>query len=313
MGFNQDLYLTYEDWTCGNEACCTGFVVPDPPTNVQASNDEYCLQVEITWEHSGEDATGFTIFADGAGVATTGREARSVLVDQCYDGTVEYSVVALNGCENSEPVADQGSTYLRHFLPGIGGTYTGGSDIDIHLSRPPTDGYCSAYLWFDLFSNDDHIARLCSLVDATQPLVLDLTCQLPAQDLTNCYIVLSDTNPTTLCGASDTTEIFNISVDAETDPGVVREFSLAQNYPNPFNPETRIEFSIPGNSEVTLSVFDLNGRLVNTLVSSALPAGKHSAVWNGRSSTGRTVAAGLYFYQLRAGNSVESKKMLFLK
>lgn len=312
-GLNPDVFFTEADWTCGNEPCCVGFEIPTPVSNVQASDDQFCLAVDVTWEHSGQNVTGFSIFVNGESRVFTSADQRHATVDLCMDGETQIGVQTINGCETADIVSNTGSTYLRRFLPGIGGTYTGGSDIEIHLSRPPTDGYCAAYLWFDLFSNDTHVARLCSLVDAAQPVVLDLTCQLPIQDLTNCFIVLSDTNPTNSCGTSDTTETFNITVDAETDPGVVREFSLAQNYPNPFNPETRIEFTTPSNADVTLSVYDLNGRLVNTLVSSSMPAGKHFATWNGRSASGSAVAAGLYFYQLRAGNQVETKKMLFLK
>jgi hypothetical protein len=90
-------------------------------------------------------------------------------------------------------------------------------------------------------------------------------------------------------------------------------FELSQNYPNPFNPTTRISFALPKQSQVRLQVFDMMGRVVATLVDEVLPAGKHAVVWNGRTSDGRQMASGLYFYTLKTGDYVATKKMMLLK
>lgn len=92
-----------------------------------------------------------------------------------------------------------------------------------------------------------------------------------------------------------------------------RSFGLAQNYPNPFNPQTAIAFSLPQATEVRLEVFNLLGRSVATLVEGPMSAGTHTVVWDGRDRSGRTVSSGIYLYRLKAGNYVETKKMLFLK
>ncbi len=68
--------------------------------------------------------------------------------------------------------------------------------------------------------------------------------------------------------------------------------------PNPFNPSTSISFHLAEDGEATLRVFDISGRLVSTLVEGSLQAGHHGATWNGRNSTGRDVASGLYFVRL---------------
>ncbi len=86
------------------------------------------------------------------------------------------------------------------------------------------------------------------------------------------------------------------------------DYSLGQNYPNPFNPSTTIQYSIPSRSFVTLRVFDLLGREVNTLVSEELGAGTYSAQWD---ASGR--ASGVYLYRLQAGRFVETKKLLLLR
>jgi len=94
---------------------------------------------------------------------------------------------------------------------------------------------------------------------------------------------------------------------------VPADYALGQNYPNPFNPATRIEFSIRAESDVRLTIYNLLGQTVRTLVSGRLDAGKHSILWDGRDDGGNDVASGLYFYRMQAGDFVTSKKMLKLK
>ncbi len=92
-----------------------------------------------------------------------------------------------------------------------------------------------------------------------------------------------------------------------------REFSLDQNYPNPFNPTTTIKFALPKSSHVELEIFNILGQRVTTLINDQLDAGYYTAKWNSTDSQGREVATGVYFYRLRAGDFVKSKKMLLLK
>jgi len=90
-------------------------------------------------------------------------------------------------------------------------------------------------------------------------------------------------------------------------------FALAQNYPNPFNPSTEISYSLPVASQVELSVYNVLGQKVNTLVNSEMPAGDHTVTWDGRNSSGGSVSSGVYFYRIQANNYVETKKMMMLK
>lgn len=91
------------------------------------------------------------------------------------------------------------------------------------------------------------------------------------------------------------------------------EFRLNQNYPNPFNPDTRIGFSLPSQSNVTLEVFSLLGQRVATLHEGSLPTGFHEVIWSGSDDNGSAVATGVYFYRLTAENFVQTKKMVLLK
>lgn len=90
-------------------------------------------------------------------------------------------------------------------------------------------------------------------------------------------------------------------------------FRLYQNNPNPFNPTTRIHFEIDERSPVTLSIFDVQGRLVRRLVDEMRDPGLYGVQWNGTNEKGESVSSGIYFYRLVAGREVETRKMVLLK
>ncbi len=97
--------------------------------------------------------------------------------------------------------------------------------------------------------------------------------------------------------------------------GVDRQltYQLVNNYPNPFNPTTTIRFQIPQPEHVTITVYDILGRQVNKLINGLYKAGSHQVHWNGKNERGQSVASGLYIYRIKAGNFMQSKKMLLLK
>ena len=90
-------------------------------------------------------------------------------------------------------------------------------------------------------------------------------------------------------------------------------FELTQNYPNPFNPSTTIDFSVPNLSDVNISVYDINGRLVKTLMNNTLTSGTYSVVWNGDDVNGNSVSAGIYMYSLISGDISITNKMILVK
>lgn len=90
-------------------------------------------------------------------------------------------------------------------------------------------------------------------------------------------------------------------------------FSVSQNYPNPFNPSTTIDYSVPAISNVQINIYDASGRLIRSLLNDTENAGGHSVSWNGKDNSNKTVASGVYFYQVEIGNFVQAKKMLLLK
>lgn len=97
-------------------------------------------------------------------------------------------------------------------------------------------------------------------------------------------------------------------------PGLVPDvFELKQNYPNPFNPDTKIEFAVPSKTRVNLTVYNIMGQKVRTLVDEELDVGWKSVSWDGRDDSGNPVASGLYLYKVIADDFVDSKKMMMLK
>jgi len=100
------------------------------------------------------------------------------------------------------------------------------------------------------------------------------------------------------------------SVDEEEKTTVPKDFVLYQNYPNPFNPRTIIEYQIPKNERVTLIVYDILGRAIITLVDKVKEAGIYQSHF---SIEQFTLPSGLYFYQIRVGDLVETKKMVLMK
>ena len=103
-----------------------------------------------------------------------------------------------------------------------------------------------------------------------------------------------------------------VGIDDQTS-SIPTAFSLSQNYPNPFNPTTDINFALPIRSDVNVTVFDLLGRRVQTLVSGEMEAGYHTVTWNGRDDSGTPVSSGIYFYRIDAGNFNMTRKMIMLK
>lgn len=103
---------------------------------------------------------------------------------------------------------------------------------------------------------------------------------------------------------------FITGVENTPAPSLTR---LLRNYPNPFNPQTRIEFQLPRDAQVSLRVYDVSGRLVRTLVDGYLAGGRRTVDWDGRGDNGVTVASGTYFLRLEGAGQSLSRRVNLLK
>jgi hypothetical protein len=105
------------------------------------------------------------------------------------------------------------------------------------------------------------------------------------------------------------TVVSNINVGIEKISSEIPEyFSLSQNYPNPFNPVTRIKFTIPQNRDVSIKIFDITGKELETIVNEKLSAGIYEIQWDASQYT-----SGTYFCRMTAGSYTETKKLLLIK
>jgi len=103
--------------------------------------------------------------------------------------------------------------------------------------------------------------------------------------------------------------IGSIIIGIEDEKRIIPNFfSLRQNYPNPFNPSTMIEYTVPKSENVLLTVYNLLGEEVTRLIDERVPAGAYQVTWDASD-----VASGIYFYRLKAGDFVQTRKMVLLK
>jgi len=103
------------------------------------------------------------------------------------------------------------------------------------------------------------------------------------------------------------------SVGVGEEATIPTDYALHQNYPNPFNPTTMITYDLAEQSAVTINIYDLTGRQVRTLVNDIQNAGQKVTLWDATDNFGRDVSAGVYIYQIKAGNFSQTRKMLYIK
>jgi hypothetical protein len=113
------------------------------------------------------------------------------------------------------------------------------------------------------------------------------------------------------CDQNDTPTPTKAAPQPES-PAITR-LSLYQNSPNPFNPTTTIRFDLPQAAAVSLTIFDVSGRMVKVLAHGWMPQGQHEVRWSGDATTGGKVSSGVYYYVLRTPLGVETRRMIMLK
>jgi hypothetical protein len=105
----------------------------------------------------------------------------------------------------------------------------------------------------------------------------------------------------------------NSAIGDELFTAVPEKEPQITNYPNPFNPNTTIAFNLPESQKVSLAIYDVQGKLIKTLINKTKQAGYHSVIWNGKDENGKEVSSGFYFYRIESENFSQSKKCLLLK
>jgi len=133
------------------------------------------------------------------------------------------------------------------------------------------------------------------------------------QDLYNAWVAQGKAPPVVM-GRVGTAVDVTVTAGVE-DAGAAERFvfDLGQNYPNPFNPITTVDYSVAARTRVVISVYDVGGRKVRTLVDEVLEPGRYHSTWSGVDDRGVELAAGIYLIRYRAGEHVFSKKAVMLK
>jgi len=128
----------------------------------------------------------------------------------------------------------------------------------------------------------------------------------------SCKVKIESYTSSTLFDVSNGSFIIRppVGVEDELSP---TSFALTQNYPNPFNPSTTIEYQVPQRSFVKIAIFNSLGQLIKTLIEEESAIGRYSIIWDGTNVACNSVPSGTYFYQIRAGNFFDTKKMVLLR
>jgi len=111
-------------------------------------------------------------------------------------------------------------------------------------------------------------------------------------------------------------QIYKSSVSStiiEHDKDIPSKIALEQNYPNPFNALTTIRFQLQETGHVTIKIYTALGHRIRTLLDLKKPPGNYSVSWNGKDDTGKTVASGIYIYQMKTGEFLQKRKLVILK
>ena len=134
----------------------------------------------------------------------------------------------------------------------------------------------------------------------------------PDESILNWYVESYDGTYTVI---SNTNQFFLSQSVLSTNENQLypKTFALHQNYPNPFNPVTSLRYDLPEDGLVNITIYDMMGRIVKTLVNSSQTAGYKSIKWNATNDRNEEVSAGLYLYTIQAGEFRQTKKMVLLK
>jgi len=127
------------------------------------------------------------------------------------------------------------------------------------------------------------------------------------------YVVEASDEEFTIASEQGEFVLENISLSIDKGAAVPEAFSLHQNYPNPFNPVTSLRYDLPEDGLVNITVYDMIGRIVKTLVHSSQTAGYKSVHWDATNDRNESVSAGLYLYTIESGKFSQTRKMVLLK
>jgi hypothetical protein len=179
------------------------------------------------------------------------------------------------------------------------------------LPPKPPDGV------FDIrFKNDRRLENNfgeIEVINTTEILTIVHDIQIDASNRYNWVLTATSGEEYILDNAGELTVPSAERFTLELKAVIPATFTLHQNFPNPFNPITTLMYDLPADALVTLNIYDMLGREITQLVNTTQEAGFKSVQWDATDSMGRPVSAGVYLYQIQAGEFEQTKKMVLLK
>ncbi len=221
-----------------------------------------------------------------------------------YGGPYEDDYIVAD--VHTQPTDEFGSMVGRVLHVGVGEV-----NLGVYLVEQTPSGNSSLAYVGPAMSYYEHITEnFDRLTDERWYDIVDAGEVPPRPDWVNTYLMNSAGSRYSQ-GRELAGEIFmDIEDPSASHPG---SFTLYHNFPNPFNPITTIHYELPFQSTVTITIHDVLGRYVKTLVNQTQEAGFKSVIWNATNDHGKQVSAGVYLYQIRAGEFVQARKMVLLK
>lgn len=264
------------------------------------------------------DYTGDGVFLDGVAVTDIDGDGKDEVYAPIYGGS-ELAVLNSGDDIAAATVADNVGYVRRTALGNWGGTAAADYDDDgiPELYGAQYDNYVYQYIFdgTDVMNPDAYTINAVETNPFSTPygsFAVEAPGDLDGDGKGEVYVghlsLVDGQNWLTVQESSGGT-----FVQEEWNIVTPNDYKLAQNYPNPFNPTTQIQFKLPLKKEVTLTVYDLMGRKVKTLINKTMVPGQYDVEWNGTNDVGHQVASGVYIYRLKAGNVVKSKKMTLIR
>ena len=165
--------------------------------------------------------------------------------------------------------------------------------------------------------NGDELTFLWSAppeIELSDPNIINPTFIAPDIEEDTTYILTLVVSDSLLNSDPDEVEITVLWDGVDTDDTILNHTILLSNYPNPFNPTTTIQFSLQKESKIELSIYNIKGQKIKSLVKESYESGNHSVIWVGNDETGKSVSSGIYYYKLNVNGEIEAvKKCLLLK
>jgi photosystem II stability/assembly factor-like uncharacterized protein len=283
---------------------------PSSPTNLAATASS-SSQINLTWQDNANDESGYkidrrlTTTAPWVTIATTNSNVTSYSDTQLIDGTKYfYRVYAFNSNGNSNFSNDVNAITTMNAPTNLVLQVVGNSQVS--LSWNDNSQSETGYTVERKISQSGQFTKLTD-VNSNITSYTDASVVSGQQYF---YRVRGFNSNTT---SSYSNEV-NVTITSIADEGIIpKDFALYQNYPNPFNPTTTIKFAVPSESNVNISIYDINGNKITTILNSLKSPGFYTTSWNGKNSNDDNVTSGIYFYTIKAQNFTQTRKMLLIK